>query len=83
MASNIEIVSTLSSAAPIVERVIAIRDRWHTKQHPFFRVFGEGKLPLKRDGPLSGAPLPLSCRRHCRASACSIAAPINSRTCAR
>jgi hypothetical protein len=50
MASNVEIVSTLSSAGPIVERVNAIRDRWHTKRHPFFGEFSEGRLPLKALG---------------------------------
>jgi pyrroloquinoline quinone (PQQ) biosynthesis protein C len=30
--------------------IIAIRDRWHTKNHPFFRAFGEGKLPIKSMG---------------------------------
>ena len=50
MASNVEVASTLSSAAPIVERVNAIRDRWHTKRHPFFREFSEGRLPLKALG---------------------------------
>lgn len=34
-------------AAPIAERILAIRERWHTKRHPFFLAFGEGKLPLK------------------------------------
>jgi pyrroloquinoline quinone (PQQ) biosynthesis protein C len=43
-------VSTLSSAAPIVERLNAIRDRLHTKRHPFFREFSEGRLPLKALG---------------------------------
>src|SRR5215471_5767378 len=35
---------------PIIDRILAVRDRWHTKQHPFFRAFGEGKLPLKALG---------------------------------
>jgi pyrroloquinoline-quinone synthase len=46
MARNIRTVSS----SPIAERIAAIRDRWHTKQHPFFRVFAEGKLPLKAMG---------------------------------
>ena len=33
-----------------MERVNAIRDRWHTKRHPFFREFSEGLLPLKALG---------------------------------
>ena len=52
MASKAEAASTrsYSSSAPIVERVNAIRDRWHTKRHPFFREFSEGRLPLKALG---------------------------------
>src|SRR5882724_1303551 len=38
------------SSGPITERILAIRDRWHTKRHPFFLAFGEGKLPLKALG---------------------------------
>jgi pyrroloquinoline quinone (PQQ) biosynthesis protein C len=34
------------SAPSIAERIVAVRERWHTKQHPFFRAFGDGKLPL-------------------------------------
>src|SRR5580693_1264997 len=30
--------------------ILAIRERWHTKRHPFFLAFGEGKLPLKALG---------------------------------
>ena len=50
MASNLEVASKAASSAPIVERVNAIRDRWHTKRHPFFREFSEGLLPLKALG---------------------------------
>jgi pyrroloquinoline-quinone synthase len=46
MATNVNHVST----APITEQILAIRDRWHTKRHPFFQVFSEGKLPLKALG---------------------------------
>ena len=35
---------------PIVARVVAVRERWHTKRHPFFRAFAEGELPLKALG---------------------------------
>jgi pyrroloquinoline-quinone synthase len=31
---------------PITDRILAIRERWHTKRHPFFLAFAEGKLPL-------------------------------------
>jgi hypothetical protein len=50
MASNLEVASKAASSAPIVERVNAIRDRLHTKRHPFFREFSEGLLPLKALG---------------------------------
>jgi len=39
-----------ATATPITERILAVRERWHTKKHPFFRVFAEGKLPLKALG---------------------------------
>jgi pyrroloquinoline quinone (PQQ) biosynthesis protein C len=39
---------TLHAAkSSIADEIVAIRDRWHTKNHPFFRVMAEGKLPLK------------------------------------
>lgn len=39
-----------SHRVPITDEIIAIRDRWHTKRHPFFLTFSEGKLPLKALG---------------------------------
>ena len=33
-----------------MERVLAVRDRWHTKRHPFFAEFSAGRLPLKALG---------------------------------
>ncbi|MGH7091108.1 MAG: TenA family transcriptional regulator [Stellaceae bacterium] len=39
-----------SSTKPVTQKIVAIRERWHTKHHPFFRVFSEGKLPLKAMG---------------------------------
>jgi pyrroloquinoline-quinone synthase len=36
--------------ADVGEKILAIRDRWHTKRHPFFRVFSEGKMPLMAMG---------------------------------
>jgi len=27
---------------PITDRILAIRELWHTKRHPFFLAFGEG-----------------------------------------
>jgi len=37
-------------ATQIVDDVRAIRERWHTKQHPFFQALAEGKLPLRAMG---------------------------------
>jgi pyrroloquinoline quinone (PQQ) biosynthesis protein C len=31
----------------IIDDVLAIRERWHTKQHPFFQALAEGKLPFR------------------------------------
>jgi pyrroloquinoline quinone (PQQ) biosynthesis protein C len=31
----------------IVDDVLAIRTRWHTRKHPFFTAFEDGKLPLR------------------------------------
>src|SRR5437899_1880791 len=38
---------TVDSKTGIVSDVLAIRERWHTKRHPFFGALGEGKLPLR------------------------------------
>ena len=46
MAANVSRAST----APVLEQILAIRDRWHTKRHPFFRAFSQGELPLKALG---------------------------------
>lgn len=42
--------SSSASSKPITDQIVAVRDRWHTKRHPFFRTFSEGKLPLKALG---------------------------------
>jgi pyrroloquinoline quinone (PQQ) biosynthesis protein C len=34
----------------VTDEILAIRERWHTKNHPFFRAFGEGALPLRAMG---------------------------------
>jgi len=34
----------------IVEKVIAIREKWHTKNHPFFQAMLDGSLPLRALG---------------------------------
>jgi pyrroloquinoline quinone (PQQ) biosynthesis protein C len=39
-----------SRTSDIVDEIRAIRERWHTKNHPFFAAFGEGKLPLHAMG---------------------------------
>ena len=42
--------TTESKGAHIVDDIFAIRERWHTKNHPFFQAFAEGKLPLHAMG---------------------------------
>ena len=37
-------------SARVIDDILAIRERWHTKNHPFFQAFGEGKLPLRAMG---------------------------------
>jgi len=37
-------------ATAVIDDVLAIRERWHTKNHPFFQAFAEGKLPLRALG---------------------------------
>jgi pyrroloquinoline quinone (PQQ) biosynthesis protein C len=46
MARNVKFESTPS----ITQKIVAIRDRWHTKNHPFFRAFADGKVSLKALG---------------------------------
>jgi pyrroloquinoline quinone (PQQ) biosynthesis protein C len=41
---------TTAPSVPIADRIVAVRDQWHTKHHPFFQAFGEGQLPLKALG---------------------------------
>ena len=36
-----------SGVGTVVDDVVAIRDRWHTKHHPMFRDLSEGKLDLR------------------------------------
>lgn len=31
-------------------QVVEIREKWHTKEHPFFKAFGRGTLPLRAIG---------------------------------
>src|SRR6516162_10804304 len=42
--------SNSASCIPITDQIVAVRERWHTKHHPFFLAFGEGQLPLKALG---------------------------------
>jgi len=42
--------SNTAVSLPITDRIVAVRECWHTKHHPFFRSFGEGRLPLKAMG---------------------------------
>jgi len=37
-------------SARIIDDIHAIRERWHTKNHPFFAALGEGTLPLRALG---------------------------------
>jgi pyrroloquinoline quinone (PQQ) biosynthesis protein C len=39
-----------SGTSGAVRDILAIRERWHTKHHPFFGALGEGKLPLRALG---------------------------------
>jgi len=42
--------ATREETGMIIDDILAIRERWHTKNHPFFRAFAEGKLPLRAMG---------------------------------
>jgi pyrroloquinoline quinone (PQQ) biosynthesis protein C len=39
-----------SAALDTARRVVEIREKWHTKNHPFFQEFARGKLPLRAIG---------------------------------
>jgi pyrroloquinoline quinone (PQQ) biosynthesis protein C len=39
-----------SAALDTAKRVVEIREKWHTKNHPFFQEFAKGKLPLRAIG---------------------------------
>jgi pyrroloquinoline quinone (PQQ) biosynthesis protein C len=38
------------AALDTAKRVVEIREKWHTKNHPFFQEFAKGKLPLRAIG---------------------------------
>ena len=42
--------SKKAAVPPIAKKIVAIRDKWHTKRHPFFQRFSKGKLPLRAMG---------------------------------
>ena len=42
--------ATTTVNSRVIDDILAIRERWHTKNHPFFQAFGEGKLPLRAMG---------------------------------
>ena len=31
----------------VISRIVAIRDKWHFKQHPMFQLLAKGKLDLR------------------------------------
>lgn len=78
MPTNVNHVST----APITNQILAIRDRWHTKRHPFFRAFGEGQLALTALGRYKRCTTTSSPTLY-EVLAYSIRASTSSRTCAR
>ncbi|MEE2745451.1 MAG: iron-containing redox enzyme family protein [Pseudomonadota bacterium] len=39
--------STSSIKSGIGERIIEVRDKWHTKNHPLFKMLGNGQLDIK------------------------------------
>jgi pyrroloquinoline quinone (PQQ) biosynthesis protein C len=39
-----------AAMSAIVKKIVAIRDKWHTKSHPFFQEFARGRLPLRAMG---------------------------------
>lgn len=39
-----------AAASAVAKKIVAIREKWHTKKHPFFREFARGRLPLRAMG---------------------------------
>jgi pyrroloquinoline quinone (PQQ) biosynthesis protein C len=39
-----------AATSAVVKKIVAIREKWHTKKHPFFQEFATGKLPLRAMG---------------------------------
>src|SRR5215467_2323513 len=50
LSREVTVMARNGNLAPVTDRILAIRERWHTKRHPFFLAFGEGKLPLRALG---------------------------------
>ena len=42
--------SIVVSPEGIADKVVAIREKWHTKKHPFFQAMLDGSLPLRALG---------------------------------
>ncbi|MXW90615.1 MAG: hypothetical protein F4114_10305 [Rhodospirillaceae bacterium] len=42
--------SVVVSPEGIADKVVAIREKWHTKKHPFFQAMLDGSLPLRALG---------------------------------
>ncbi|PPR11741.1 MAG: hypothetical protein CFH41_00616 [Alphaproteobacteria bacterium MarineAlpha11_Bin1] len=40
----------VASSDDIIDNIVAIRDRWHTKRHPMFRELAKGDLDLSARG---------------------------------
>jgi len=38
------------AALETAKQVVAIREKWHTKRHPFFLEMARGKLPIRAVG---------------------------------
>ena len=36
-----------TSSGDIIDDIVSIRDRWHTKRHPMFRELAQGDLELR------------------------------------
>jgi pyrroloquinoline quinone (PQQ) biosynthesis protein C len=39
-----------AAASAVVKKIVAIREKWHTKKHPFFQEMTKGRLPLRALG---------------------------------
>ena len=46
------------AALETAKQVVAIREKWHTKRHPFFQEMARGKLPIRAVGVSSSVAVP-------------------------